>query len=181
MRQRAAAGALTVALALTAALPSLWLGSVWLAGDVHAASEMEFSELTIGDLEQSEAQRERVRELARRHVGPPPNRTLSDLRLLQRLVDLQVVDRDDTFDSQAMGLVLGDVMAAQLPLRWVVVVDQYGRSRALRYKQTENVFFPVTMISKRLERDAPIDVQQLYDRVRAEVEALEQGPRRTLR
>ena len=69
-------------------------------------------------------------------------------------------------------MTLGDVMASQLGLEWVVVNDEYGRTRALQYGDDEDVFFPITMISRRYEADIFVDVDDLYSKMEVEVEKL---------
>lgn len=108
-------------------------------------------------------QRSAVDELARRHVGSPlTGGELDDLRVLQELLDQRVLDSDQTYELQSLGVVLGDVMVAQLGFAWVVVEDELGRSRALRMGESDELIFPVTMISKRVERDIRFSVEELY-------------------
>jgi hypothetical protein len=64
------------------------------------------------------------------------------------------------------------VLVEQLDLEWVIVDDRYGRTRALRYGVRDDVFFPVTMISKRYEKDIVVDVDELYRKVEGEVALL---------
>jgi len=111
--------------------------------------------------------------LARRHLGTPlTGGEIRDLETLQRLLDGRFIDREDVFDQQALGLALGDVMAKNLDLHWVVVDDDYGRSRALRWKEEEDLFFPVTLISKRIQQRRPVEVDDLYDTVADRVATL---------
>jgi len=137
--------------------------------------DMRFGWPGPGDLRKSEQQREIVGKLALRHLGEKiDGHAKSDLVLLQRLIDEGVVASDRVFDLQAMGVVLGDVMAANLRLHWVVVDDKYGHSRALRWRESPNVFFPVTMISKRLAAGSPVDVAALYAKTEKAVAELRQ-------
>ena len=118
-------------LALTAAAPS---GGAW-----------RFSSLTNADEIQMDFQRRVAHELVVRHLGQPmKGDELSDLGLIQRLLDGNAVDPDSTFELQALGVALGDVMAARLHLSWVIAEDDAGRSRALRYGDTDLLIFPVT-------------------------------------
>ena len=59
-----------------------------------------------------------------------------------------------------------------MELEWVIVNDEYGRTRALQYGNNEDVFFPITMISRRYEADIFVDVEDLYDKMATEVEKL---------
>lgn len=108
-------------------------------------------------------QRGVVDELARRHVGTPVSGgQRDDLRILQELLDQRAVPSDEIYQLQALGVVLGDVMVEQLGFSWVIVEDELGRSRALRFGDTDALVFPVTMISKRVERDVRFTVDELY-------------------
>jgi hypothetical protein len=140
---------------------------------LRESAESEVQPLSDSDRRSLERQRDIVRTLARRHVGAPPRGgSLEDLRILQTLVDDRVLERDQVYELQALGVVLGDILAEQLDLSWVVVDDQYGRTRALQYGSREDVFFPVTMISKRYEKRIPVDIDELYEKVETEVARL---------
>ncbi|MGB1141159.1 MAG: DUF3806 domain-containing protein, partial [Halioglobus sp.] len=66
-------------------------------------------------------------------------------------LDRGVVGNQQTTELQAMGIVMGDLLASELDMQWVVYTDEIGRSRALRYRGSDDVVFPVTMISRRRE------------------------------
>jgi hypothetical protein len=113
-------------------------------------------------------QRSVVDELARRHVGSPlTGGTMDDLRILQELLDQRVLQPDQTYELQALGVVLGDVMVARLGFSWAVVEDELGRSRALRLGESDDLVYPVTMISKRVEADIRFTVEEFYAKAQA--------------
>ena len=131
------------------------------------------------DRQQLQQQRELVDELALRYVGRTLARhSLRELDAIQTIVDRAGLTADQTYELQALGVALGDVMSRQLALDWVAFEDKLGRSRALRYRRTDQLFFPVTMISKRIEAGVEVDVRQLFERARAQVDALQPGARR---
>lgn len=135
--------------------------------------------LRDGDRRRLERQRVVIDELARRHVGAAPRGgALADLRILQTLIDRRVLASDQSFELQALGVVLGDVLAEHLDLAWVVVDDEYGRTRALRFGTREDVFFPITMISRRYEKNIPVDVDELYRSIESKVANLRRVRRR---
>ena len=101
----------------------------------------------------------------------------SDLSWLQRLVDDRAVRPDQTYELQCLGAVLGQVFAAQTPLKWVVVEDGFGRDLALQYPNTSVIVFPMTMISKRIEDGRNVDVVPIYRTVAAQVEKLKDASR----
>jgi hypothetical protein len=54
-----------------------------------------------------------------------------------------------------------------------MVEDEYGRDPAVRLPNTTIILFPMTMISKRIERGEKMDVFELYNASAAQVEALQ--------
>ena len=129
--------------------------------------------LTDQDRRQMERQRQIASELARRHLGLAlSGRSLEELDTLQRLLDRADLEPDQTSELQALGLALGDLMQRYLGLEWVVYEDEKGRSRALRVPGSrDSFFFPVTMISRRIEGGAPVDVKALFEKTREAVRA----------
>ncbi len=129
--------------------------------------------LSDADALRSERQREHAGALARRYIGSDFGAgSMRDLRLIQRLLDSRRIAKDDALSLQSLGVVLGDIMADDFGLRWVAVDDRYGHSRALRFRESAELFFPVTMISKRVMRGDRADVRALYDKVGSSVEKL---------
>ena len=128
----------------------------------------------LGALEQRQmrAQRAVVDQLARRHVGTPltTGRSLNDLRVIQDILERTHLSGEQSYELQALGVALGDVMAEHLGLDWVVVNDDLGRSRALRFGETDNLIFPITMISKRVERNVRFEVSELFEKTRESVD-----------
>lgn len=126
------------------------------------------TEPTKLDIFHTDRQRQLIDDLARRNLGTPlRGEPTSDIRTLQRLLDSGVIDRDDTATMQAMGVALGDLLALEMKLDWVIFEDINGRNRALRYKDRQEVLFPITMISRRVEvtdNSHKIDVQAIFDK-----------------
>jgi hypothetical protein len=130
---------------------------------VREDPEDRYRSLTGAELQLLRHQRDVVDDLARRHVGSELTRgSLHDLDVLQQILDADVVDDDETFELQSLGVALGDVMERQLGLSWIVYRDDLGESRALRLEETDLVLFPITMISKRVERGVPFRIDELY-------------------
>lgn len=147
-------------------LPGSGLDTALLEDDSFYAERSRVEALSGVDRRRLEEQRNLVDELARRHVGTPlsAGHSLEDLRVLQELLDEEILDPDQTYELQALGVALGDVLAEQYGLEWVVVNDEIGRSRALRYGEGEDFVFPVTMISKRVEAKLQVRVRELYEK-----------------
>ena len=132
--------------------------------------EKRITPLSALDRQYMERQRQLVNELTLRNYGGRCCRREAELELLQRLLDDRIVTGEQTEELQAMGIVMGDLLAAELDLEWVVYEDARGRSRALRLDETDNFLFPVTMISRRREAGDRTPVQEIY---RKAVEAME--------
>ncbi|MDP4788748.1 MAG: DUF3806 domain-containing protein [Haliea sp.] len=151
-----------VAVIIALALPTL-------AGAAPPA--VEISKLSLVDLAFMAQQRASIDETARRRLGQGisgnPGR---DIRMLQRLLDQGIVGAEDARALQAMGLVLGDLLASELDLHWVIYEDKAGRSRALRYQQTDHYLFPMTMISRRQQAGNQKSVENIYRDASAVIE-----------
>ena len=95
-----------------------------------AQDEPRISELSYLDRQFMTQQRNLLEELTTRHFGRRFNGLQdNDLELLQLLLDRELVRPEQTRELQAMGVVMGDLLAADLDLRWVVYQDQLGRRR----------------------------------------------------
>ena len=81
-----------------------------------------------------------------------------DLSILQNIVEKKLIRQEDVRGWQGLGIVFGDVLAAEFDLHWVSYADDVGTSKALRWRKTENYVFPVTMFSKRKQFNEKIDV-----------------------
>ena len=84
----------------------------------------------------------------------------------------RVFGPDQTYELQSMGVVLGDVFVQDMGFHWIVVEDESSRDPAVQYKNTSIILYPLTMISKRIERGEEVDVFELYNGVAAEAENL---------
>lgn len=143
----------TILLALIFALPAL------------GEKPPRISGLTTVDKHYMNNQRALIDDLTRSNLGSAMNGNKDrDLNLLQRLLDRQLVKPNQTAELQAMGIIMGDLLAADLDLHWVIYEDNVGRSRALRYRQIEEYLFPVTMISRRREADNRNSVNDIYQK-----------------
>jgi hypothetical protein len=133
----------------------------WL--QASAQDTVRISELSYLDRQYMYQQRELLGNLLALNYGTRFSGSKDrDLALLQRLLDDKLVGNSQTRELQAMGIIMGDLLAADLGLYWVVYEDSLGRSRALRYRDTDNYLFPVTMISRRREVDNRTSVADIY-------------------
>jgi hypothetical protein len=132
-----------------------------------AGGEARIAELSYLDRQYLAQQRELLSDMVARHFGRQFSGDRdSDLALLQRLLDERLVRNDQTRELQAMGVIMGDLLAAELEMHWVIYHDELGRSRALRYRESDNFLFPITMISRRREVDNRTPVAEIYRRAR---------------
>ena len=130
--------------------------------DAAQPATPKFSELSREDATRLEQQRGVVAAAARQRYGTPAlTRTKADLVVLQRLLDDRAFTRTQTYELQCLGIAFGDVLASELPLRWMMVTDEYGTDPTLRYKDTTIQINALTMLSKRVERGEEVDVQMM--------------------
>ena len=139
----------------------------WSATVSQAQQEFRISKLTNVDREFMAQQRTLLQDLAARNLGRQFQGQRDrdrDLELLQTLLDRRVVRPEQTRELQAMGLIMGDLLATELDMHWVIYEDRVGRSRALRYKESDDFLFPMTMISRRREADNRTRVADIYQK-----------------
>lgn len=127
-----------------------------------SANAATITDLSWSDESHLATQRARVDELSRRHLGTPIRGELSDLNTLQRLIDRELVEKDDAQMQQAMGVVLGNVFILEEPtLSWQIYEDDLGRTRALCIP-AEECLFPVTMLSRRMAAGLKPNVKKIF-------------------
>jgi Domain of unknown function (DUF3806) len=121
-----------------------------------------FSELSQDDIARLDRQRAIIAAAIKQRYGVPALRkNASDLAVLQRLIDDKAFAKTQTYELQSLGVAFGDVLASELPLRWVMVTDEYGTDPTLHFKNTTLQINALTMISKRVERGESVDLDDL--------------------
>lgn len=137
----------------------------WTSASNAADRDLEISQLSPLDNTYMLQQRQSMQTLAARHLGRQfSGDKKRDLELLQALLDKGLVGDSQRRELQAMGIILGDILAKELGMHWVVYEDKIGRSRALRLKSTEHYLFPVTMIARRRQVANRQPVADIYQR-----------------
>lgn len=107
---------------------------------------------------------EKIDTLARTRLGTELRSDLSDLTVLQQIVDRELIGSKDTESLQALGAVMANIMLIDVPsLEWKIYKDSVGRSRALCAKNTKECLFPMTMLSRRMEVGLKPDVKKVYE------------------
>ena len=147
----------------------LWLAGTW-SNIAHAQwdrsngfEETPYLEFRLIDQRYVERAISSIDALARDKYGSGLKQAAAhDLPLLQRLLDDEVIDREDQFLAQAAGTALGATLAAELDLDWIRYRDEIGVSRALLVPHSDQVIFPVSMISRRYRVGLTPDVHILY-------------------
>jgi hypothetical protein len=148
------------AMVLTTGLLGVLIGQ----SNRKSAPEPKFSELSNEDNARLEQQRAVIAAAAKQRYGLAHlDRTKSDLPVLQHLINDKVFNKTQTYELQCLGVAFGDVLTSELPLRWVMITDEFGTDPTLRFKETTLQINALTMISKRVERGEPVNVQWLLD------------------
>ena len=134
--------------------------------------DQKFEPLNPDDIANLEAKRTWVRghydEVARGKYD-----TLDEkLRLLDAILQNKWIAPDETLKLQCLGVTFGDALAQRLGLTWVAVEDDFGRDAALTLDGTSIRVFPLTSISKRIERREEVDVYGLFEQVCSMIERL---------
>ena len=143
----------------------LVVSALLLASVANAQREARISDMSQLDRQYMTQQRDIIADLAANNLGRRLNGSKeNDLQILQLLLDRRLVSAEQTRELQAMGVIMGDLLAAELDMHWVIYEDQVGRSRALRYKESQEYLFPITMISRRQEAGNQTPVAAIYQK-----------------
>jgi len=135
--------------------------------------EQKFSNLNPDDLANLARQRTVVEAYLRDDESKEKYKTSAGkLGLLRALLQQRAFKPNQTYELQCMGVVLGDVFVQELGMAWIVVEDEYGRDPAVRLGDSGIILFPLTMISKRVERDEEVDVFEMFNGIAARIEEL---------
>jgi len=130
----------------------------------------EIKDLNIGQVHLMDQQRRDIKDLLVRRLGIMSMKgSEEDLALLQQIVDRKLLRDDDIRGWQSLGVVLGDILAKDFSLHWVVYQDELGINKALRWRTSNNFVFPVTVFSKRVQFNEDIDVASIYAELEAEI------------
>jgi len=125
--------------------------------------EQKIESLSDDDAHRLEQQRAWVcghyEEHARHHYETVEGK----LRLLETIINSGWIEPTETWKLQSLGVTFGDALSEKMGLSWVAVEDEYGRDPALHDYGTTIVVFPLTTISKRIERGEAVDVRELFD------------------
>ena len=134
--------------------------------------EQRIEPLTPADLADLAAKRDWVRG----HYEEPDRHAYETLegklRLLDAILEHCWIGPEETLKLQCLGVTFGDALAQRLGLAWMAVEDSQGRDPALIVEGTSIVLFPLTSISKRIERGEQVVIDDLFEGACATIERL---------
>lgn len=129
------------------------------------------TDLSLGQRYVLSTQRREINDLIAQRLGILSLKgDTTDLEVLQDLVDRGAIRDNDVREWQGLGIVFGDILVNEFGLHWVSYEDDLGTSKALRWRDTENFVFPVTLFSKRRQFNEKVDVLAVYDKIAADIE-----------
>jgi hypothetical protein len=95
------------------------------------------------------------------------DKSQNDIKLIQIVIDNKFLNRSQTYDLQCLGIAFGMILENNIKgLHWITVIDKYGETPSLKYKETSIIIYPLTMISKRVEESREIDLIYLYNELK---------------
>jgi hypothetical protein len=81
----------------------------------------------------------------------------ADISTLHSLLSKGPFSADAAAELTAFGTVFGEILAREVPMRWVVYQDEAGTDFALQYRDLALFVFPCDMILKRVEEGEAVD------------------------
>jgi len=142
-----------------------WILALGLPTMLMADDDQKIHDLAKEDEARLTKQRQVVEQYLTEDSKEKYKTAAGKLGLLRALVENDVFKKDQTYELQCMGIVLGDVFVQEMKMEWIMVEDSYGRDPAVRMPGTSIIIFPLTMISKRIEREEEVDVFDLFNGV----------------
>jgi hypothetical protein len=120
-------------------------------------------ELRPDEIADLEAKRRWVRDHYEESARGEYHSIEGKLRLLDTILHNKWINPDETLKLQCLGVAFGDALAQHFGLTWVAVEDDYGRDPALILAGSSLRIFPLTSISKRIERGEAVEVYRLFE------------------
>ncbi len=123
----------------------------------------DYVPLTEADRDWLESARAWVKEHFTDNVEEKYAPVAGKLRVIDAILVNGWIAYNETWKFQALGAAFGDALGQELLLDWVSVEDEFGATAALNWPGTSILSFPLTAISKRVERKEKVDVFVLFD------------------
>ncbi len=161
----------------------IWIGLIllplhhslpWAETQMKNDSPQKITKPTESDLNRRQDQRavvekfladENSRRKYRTGVGKPGT--------IRAILDAKAFKPSQTYELQCLGIVLGDAFVQEMKMEWVMVEDKDGRDPAVQLPGTSIILYPMTMISKRIERGGQIDIFDIFNGVAAKVDKMQ--------
>ena len=143
-------------------ISAYWLAFTTITYAATASAAVEIDDLSWLEQWQTDKQVEVINDLGRAKLGQPVRGNKDDLELIQRIIDRGLIAKDSIEQQQALGAVLGNLMAQEFNLQWKSYEDSHGRSRAICIPNTEQCLFPITMLSRRMQVGLLPRVERIY-------------------
>ena len=136
-------------------------------------SDQKISALTDADQQRLRDQREVVESYLADDSSRQKYQTIAGkLGTIRAILQESSLKPSQTYELQCLGVVLGDAYVQDMKMEWIIVEEPHRRDPAIRFPGTSIVLFPLTMISKRVERGETVDVFDLYNEIAAQVDQL---------
>jgi hypothetical protein len=91
------------------------------------------------------------------------------LGTIRAILGANVFQANQKYELQCLGIVLGDAFVLELSMEWVMVEDEYGRDPALKLPGSSIILYPLTMISRRIERGEKVEIFEFFNSVLAQI------------
>lgn len=133
----------------------------------------EFSVPTDRDYDELARKWVSAENLIREEYGYELDQSEEDLTHLQKVIDDELIDFQNAYALECLGVVLGRALAHNVPgLDWWIVEDDYRRDPIMRYGQTSLQWNVMYLLGKRLSRGESVDVRAMYSRIIEKTEEL---------
>jgi len=91
------------------------------------------------------------------------------LKLLDTILKSHWIEKHETAKLQSLGITLGDIIVQEMNFTWIEVEEENETDPALLLPDTTLILFPMTMISKRIEKDESFDIYEFYEKLKEDV------------
>jgi hypothetical protein len=95
--------------------------------------------------------------------------TAGKLGTIRAILRSNVFGPTQKYELQCLGIVLGDAFVLELGMEWVMVEDEYGRDPALKMPGSSIILYPLTMISRRIERGEKVEIFEFFNNVLSQI------------
>jgi hypothetical protein len=143
-----------------------------------AQPEQKITALTEADQQRLRSQRAVVEKYLGNEDSRQKYKTAAGkLGTIRAVLQAGLFKREQAYELQCLGVILGDAFVQDMGMEWIMVEEEHDRDPAVRMPKTTIILYPLTMISKRIERGEEVDVFELYNGVAAQVEDLQRQGR----